>query len=273
MIQDLPTLLLRQAAAFDRLARKTQASLTVNQVHDLRVLTRRLRASVWVARKLDDSARLRKLRRLLRRVGRQLGERRMFDVALEDAQYFGFDTAPLQGPLEYAGAVARKSLKPKRRAVIVSLLRKASRLVKGASPRPLAKSLYVLRKRLQEALGNAHKGKAEQHELRIEAKKTRYIFEILGLPSEDLKRLQAMLGRAHDLEVLQELLGPHESAAREEEDACANARKIMKKVVETAVRHLDAQALLLRSAGKKIADAGHKTKARPATKHGSGRKR
>lgn len=273
MIQDLPTLLLRQSAAFERLARKTQASLTVKQVHDLRVLTRRLRAGVWVARKLDDSARLRKLRRVLRRLGRQLGERRMFDVALEDAQYFGLDVEALQGPLDYAGEVARKGLKSKRREVIVTLLRKAARQLKGASPKPLAASLKILRERLHEALENAPKGKAEQHELRIEAKKTRYVFEILSLPIEELKRLQALLGRAHDLEVLQELLGPHESAAREEEDACENARKIMKKAVETAVRHLDAQAALLKASGRKKPDARRERKQRTARKQRSASKR
>lgn len=250
MTVKLAQTLTRQAAQFERLARTTQRSMSVDGVHDLRVLTRRVRACVWMARRIHDAASLRKLRRALRRVGRALGERRMFDVAVEDACAYGMDAVALEVPRAHAGAVAARRLKAGRRDEIVRLMRKAAKALAGRESTALAGGLELLRGRLQAALDQAPQGKAEQHELRIQAKKVRYVLEILGRPVDKLKSLQSELGRAHDLEVLQELLGPHEQAAADESTAWTMARGLMRETVAEAMGELNACSAALQ-AGKR----------------------
>src|SRR5258706_169637 len=46
----------QQAASFDRLARLAATRLTVDRVHDLRVLTRRMRSALAIARQTSDDA-------------------------------------------------------------------------------------------------------------------------------------------------------------------------------------------------------------------------
>lgn len=255
MTAKLAQTLTRQAAQFERLARTTQRSMSVEGVHDLRVLTRRVRACVWMARQIHDAVSLRKLRRALRRalrrVGRALGERRMFDVAVEDAGAYGMDAAALEVPRAYAGAVAARRLKAGRREEIAKLMRKAAKALAGRESKALAGGLELLRSRLQAALDQAPQGKTEQHELRIQAKKVRYVLEILGRPVDKLKALQSELGRAHDLEVLQELLGPQEQAAADESAAWDRARGMMRETVAAATSELNACRAALKAGRQK----------------------
>ncbi|MBI3829691.1 MAG: CHAD domain-containing protein [Planctomycetes bacterium] len=239
------------ADAFERLAVKTRAGMSVAQVHDLRVLTRRMRACVWIMLRVRERPVLRELRRALRRLGRVLGERRMFDVAREDAAAFKLDAAPLDAPRAYAGKMARERLKSWRRREITILAKRSARQLAGSPLSHAALGLAELDERLQAALREAPKGKAQQHRLRIEAKKTRYVLEIFGRKTDAIKDLQGRLGRAHDLEVLQEVLGPSPTAAIEEEKAWGKARRIMRKTVKIAAGELAACASLLKaSTGK-----------------------
>lgn len=244
---DLSRQLLRQAEVFERLAGKTRASMTVAQVHDLRVLTRRMRASVWIMMRMRERPVLRDLRRVLRRLGRVLGERRMFDVAREDAAAFKMDVAPLEAPRDYAGKIVRERLKSWRRKEIAALAKLAARALAGCPLRHASVGLAELDGRLQAALKEAPKGKAQQHRLRIEAKKARYVLEIFGRKTAAIKVLQGHLGRAHDLEVLQEVLGPNPSAAKEEVKAWGKARRIMRKTVKIASGELTACASMLKA--------------------------
>jgi len=77
------------------------------------------------------------------------------------------------------------------------------------------------------------------HELRIEAKKARYVLDAVGRMGGFLKPLQDRLGRAHDLEVLQARLGRSARAARDEKRERAAARRIMRGLVARARRELE----------------------------------
>jgi len=243
-------LLRRRAEAFDRLARRAHRRLEPTVVHDLRVLLRRIRAAVWVARRI--AAVPRGLRGELRRLGRALGERRLLDVAVADAAAFGLDADPVRVRREEAGRAVAKLLRPGRRAAVAALLRAASEAAAQAGrdePLPrhsggsgraggLGEGLAGRAARLEEALRRAPAGKREMHALRIEAKKARYVLEAIGRDGEILHPLQQRIGRAHDLEVLQKLLGPDEAAAREERRASTAARRMMRKAVARAVQEL-----------------------------------
>ncbi len=228
----------RQGDRFTRLARRAHRDMTPCVVHDLRVLLRRIRAAVWIARRLAPITKFRDLRRKLRLMGRALGARRMLDVLLVDARTYGLDAKALDGRREEAARVVRKLLRAARRAEIEGLLRDARETVDRAKDNVLADALADRARRLEGALERAPAGKQEMHALRVEAKKSRYVLELLGRPSEFVKPLQERLGRAHDLEVLQQHFGGNEKANRAEDRERAAGQRMMKRVVARAVREL-----------------------------------
>jgi CHAD domain-containing protein len=105
----------------------------------------------------------------------------------------------------------------------------------------LERSLRRRKRALRTALKRAPRGKVEMHELRIEAKKTRYLLDTLAGPGRGsfLKGLQDRLGRAHDLEVLQARLGPVLRAELDEARERSAAGRIMSGVVARALRELE----------------------------------
>jgi CHAD domain-containing protein len=98
----------------------------------------------------------------------------------------------------------------------------------------LAAGLARRRDGLRAALKAAPRGKEELHRLRLEAKKMRYVLDALSLRGAVLRELQGHLGRAHDLEVLQQLLGDHPGAARDEARARDAALRVMRSAVARA---------------------------------------
>src|SRR5678816_4648875 len=66
---------------FGKLATTDPDKLSNDDVHDLRVTTRRLRASLWVVRHSMIDAHAERGHRELRSIGEALGERRMWDIA------------------------------------------------------------------------------------------------------------------------------------------------------------------------------------------------
>ena len=100
------------------------------------------------------------------------------------------------------------------------------------------------------ALRDAPGGKTDQHVLRIQVKKTRYILEAVGRKCEALKELQGLLGDSHDMEILQELLGAHPRAAEIEVRAREAAIDLMHDAVWEAEAALKAIAAALRGRSK-----------------------
>jgi CHAD domain-containing protein len=209
----LASRLLRQGAMFERLSRSLR---TVEMVHRLRVLTRRMRAACTVARRIAPADAIDELSKRLRRLGRALGGRRTLDVAVGDyASLSGGGTHPA---LERARAAADsklvRRLRAKHRAAILNATQAAVDALRTTESEPgaLEDLLRSRSARLRESLGAT--SKKELHQLRIDAKKLRYALEtarIMGLrtsrPGEaSLKKLQRRLGRIHDLETLRGLL-------------------------------------------------------------------
>lgn len=149
------------------------------------------------ARKLVD----RKLDRRLKKISHGLGATRELDVARKDARKYRLDARPI------------KRLRKRRR-------RKAHRLLRAcAHPSALRRrmrgQLRALRRRGRVPVASAaarlrarlgHVRGSDLHHLRMEARKARYVLEACGESMPSLERLQNSAGRAHDLEVLSQLV-------------------------------------------------------------------
>jgi CHAD domain-containing protein len=212
--------LLKQGAEFDRLAGSPR---TGPVVHQLRVLTRRMRAICSVVRRLSDPDPARILARRLRRIGRALGVRRTLDVAATDyASLSGGKPLPgLEGLKAAADAKLDRRLRARRRLAVGEAVRELAESLRTAAPDPEALERF-LRSRLESLrkdLGAATK--KELHALRIDAKKARYALEIartlgrrdLAPVERSLKRLQRRLGRIHDLEAVRGLIPARDPVA------------------------------------------------------------
>src|SRR5688572_20190761 len=212
--------LLRQGAMFDRLVRTPR---TPSMVHQLRVLTRRMRAACTVARRLGPADAVEELARRLRKLGRALGGRRTLDVAAKDyAALSGGATHPaIEGAKAEADAALTRRLRPKHREGMLAAIGTAADALRVTESE--AGSLERFLKDRSQGLHDSleAESKRDLHLLRIEAKKFRYALETaksLGLRTSSrdelaLKRLQRRLGRIHDLESLRSLLPPRDPVA------------------------------------------------------------
>lgn len=236
-----PVLLLKlknQRKAFEDLQKKVRKKATAGKVHKLRVLTRRLRAPLWLALQCHDTKAIQKAQRGLRKFGRALGELRKWDVAIEDAKTYGQDTSELESRRRKAGKDFRAELKSKWLKKLSKTLSQAIDDISQIPPAQLASPLEPLRRALLDMLEHSPKTKPARHHLRIRLKRVRYLLESLGHESTSLEKLQDALGREHDLDFLQSVVGRksviQRDGLREEE----RSRKLLVPAIHSAHREL-----------------------------------
>ena len=226
----------RRTKTFAKLAGGS-GDLSADDVHDLRVTTRRLRSSLSVLRHCSDVGDD-KARRELRALGRVLGERRTLDIALKDAKRYRVDTGAIEKSRERADEELRRALKPARVKSLLARLREAEEGMAHASFDRLAHWLESLEWEIAYRLMVAPRTPDERHELRIQLKKVRYVIESLGRRSPSLQKLQDQLGKEHDLAVLQSLAGRIPRAAQDERAARTRANRIRPAALRSAMLHL-----------------------------------
>lgn len=192
-------------------------------VHDLRVAIRRCRSVAAVMEEVDPDPNWQAMRKAARKLFRSLGALRDVQVMDEWVKKLAPETDPvrahLQGAFEssephlrqealrMAGKFDQKSWKR-----LARTLRQRARLVPTGSlaAECLALERFENAKELHAKALRAEKPKP-WHALRIGLKRFRYTVESL-LPeqysawSDNLKRLQDMLGEIHDLDVLSEMV-------------------------------------------------------------------
>ncbi len=198
-----------------RIAKLSRRVRGADDVHDLRVATRRARAALWMleqsgSRELE-SFHLRRLARELRRLTRALGRVRELDVALADAERFGLEPVRLAHQRrKRVRKLACELAGPRRRRLTRDLKQLEGALMRGArNPQGLDRALESVRTEARRWEERALTRKPALHRLRISFKRARYVLEALGRPTRGLPALQDLLGELHDLEVLQRLLGRH----------------------------------------------------------------
>jgi CHAD domain-containing protein len=204
-------------------------------VHDLRVVIRRCRSLAAVMEEVDPDPAWHKMRKLARRLFRGLG-------AVRDAQVMEdwikkLSPEPENDPLR-AQLLASLEAEEKQRsadalrvaakfdkkewAELERRLRNRVRLVPvaGLAAECLALERFEEAKELHNRAQRTEKPKP-WHQLRIGLKRFRYTLEAL-LPehsaawTENLKRLQDLLGDVHDLDVLSEMLEENKSSEMSE---------------------------------------------------------
>src|SRR5712692_6892364 len=219
-------------------ADRVRADFSADPVHDLRVALRRCRSMASVLAEVVPIPSWRALKKASRKLFRRLGELRDTQVMIEWVRTLAPGSDPPANQL--AGqllAILAKQEERRKAAASAALarfdLRKweawAVLLRKHASAvRPdgrVAQAVALERLQAAQALHQhavQHRSREAWHALRIGIKRFRYTVENF-LPSrhaewsEDLKRVQDLLGEVHDLDELSRYLGELRPAVKPEE--------------------------------------------------------
>jgi CHAD domain-containing protein len=188
-------------------------------VHDLRVAIRRCRSVAAVMEEVDPDSSWKDMRKLARKLFRQLGELRDTQVLEEWIKTLSPESDPLREKLLAGFAAQEKELQQTALKAVEKFDQKSwkklerklqhrSRLVPpdGLAAECLALERLEAARELHMRALRAEKAEA-WHNLRIGVKRFRYAVESL-LParyeqwSENLKQIQDLLGEVHDLDVL-----------------------------------------------------------------------
>ena len=202
---------------------KVLAGFAEDAVHDLRVAIRRCRSIAWGMRLVDPHPGWRRLNRDGRTLFRKLG-------ALRDTQVLALVARNLAPPGDPVGSALLEMLKRREADQIAearrpleafpfeewSLLRQALQVRVNVLPPDSALFEYLAVRLLGEAVAVQRRALRSRnpaiwHELRIAIKRFRYVVENFlpgraALWIRELKRLQDLLGEAHDLDVLRATL-------------------------------------------------------------------
>jgi CHAD domain-containing protein len=188
-------------------------------VHDLRVAIRRCRSIAAVMEEVDPDSSWKEMRKLGRKLFRQLGDLRDSQVLEEWTKNLGPDADPVRDKLLSSFTTQQKELKETALKAVEKFdqktwkklerkLQRRSRLIvpDGLAAECLALERLEAAKELHMRALRAEKAEA-WHTLRIGVKRFRYTVESL-LPAryeewgDDLKKVQDLLGEVHDLDVL-----------------------------------------------------------------------
>jgi CHAD domain-containing protein len=205
-----------QVAAIRAKAPNVQPDADVEELHELRIAVRRLRALLRAARPLLDDERAESLRRELGELGRELGPARDADVfaaylrreAAAGLNEPGFDAllARLDAERTDAYAAARAALDDESFSRLLQELDAfcASVVIRDGS---LDGLVGAAAKKLRKAMRDAS-GDEALHEARIKAKRVRYAAEAAGDDRlvKRAKRFQDVVGEHQDAVVAEERL-------------------------------------------------------------------
>lgn len=216
---------------FRRLTAQTARRPTPDRVHDLRVVTRRVRAILWLVPRSERSRGIRRARRDLQRLATILGEQRKYDVALEDAERYNRPTRAIERKLSAARRKVIRAVRHKDRRRYARHLERALDDFSALQEAGFAPRIAELAARLGAAMRQPPKTNAARHRLRINVKKARYLLEAARRPAARLERLQDHLGRWHDLMVLSTVTGRRVNVTA----ACARERRLADRCLRPAL--------------------------------------
>lgn len=236
-------------------------------VHRARVATRRLREAVPVLASGLKHAKVRNAARKLRRLTRALGEVREADVSLhllDELEAAGhLPAAAIHDVrahvsrerdrrrgimLERLGHVKGEKLARRLASVRAELEASPSDAWRGVLGTRLLKRTRVLRAAIDDA-GQLYMPE-RLHAVRIAAKKLRYALELAAdsetaatLHVRTTKRAQALLGRLHDLQILQAHVAERQAEPLAGGPGMDAAFDVLTRHLEDACRHLHARYL------------------------------
>ena len=210
-----------------------RSAASMDAVHDLRVAIRRCRAVAAAMEEIDPDPAWPEMRKAARKLFRALGALRDAQVMDEWVKKLGPETDPVRTHLQAAFEAKEPQLREEALRAVAKFdqrtwkhlgrtLRQRSRLVPDGSlaAECLALERFDCAKELHAKALRTEKVKP-WHALRIGLKRFRYTVESL-LPeqyavwSENLKRVQDLLGEVHDLDVLLEVVKKSEFVETED---------------------------------------------------------
>jgi CHAD domain-containing protein len=144
---------------------------------------------------------------LLRKLGMHLGHIRELDVAIQTADHFGFETRELKKKCKDSRRKLSDWFSQDQSDYFSFQFAEAKYIVSTTSSILVDEARDNLREHLVQQLKAHVHGQSKLHQLRISMKKTRYVLEAMGRPTEALKGFQELLGKSHDLEFLQQMIG------------------------------------------------------------------
>lgn len=183
-----------QILKFKFLSKKTRLNPSVQNVHELRSVTRRLRVVLWMLEKQSLAMPLKKLQNALGKVRAQ-------DVLLHRAKELDFATNKVEKKRRHRLQQLHPLLKKEERNKMLHPLYKLAHSLQEHPFLKLENRFFILKCR---AISWVHRtlNNDELHLFRISLKKFRYASEAFGKNTRILEQLVDMLGDAHDLEEL-----------------------------------------------------------------------
>ena len=215
-------------------ADRVRADFSPDPVHDLRVALRRCRSMAGVLAEVVPIPYWQSMKKASRKLFQRLGELRDTQVMIEWVQTLAGDADPLRGQLlailseqeerhKQAASAALARFDRRKWEAWAALLRKHASAVRPDGR--VAQALALERLQAAQALHQQaihHRSREAWHRLRIGLKRFRYTVENF-LPSrhaewsDDLKRVQDLLGEVHDLDELSRYLGELRPTVKPEE--------------------------------------------------------
>lgn len=193
-----------QMRIFERQIASTHRKHTNKNIHQLRITTRRIRAVLWLVKHGVPHLSFETLNSDLRKLSQALGFVRELDVAIQDAKEFRLQTKKLKKRRRSARKNLFELTDDRHRRKMIRRLHKAFIEIQRHQEQTLAPGMNLLKHKLLPWTRKFLTTQDDFHKVRIITKKTRYILEIIGKPSQPLCELQDVLGKGHDLEVLQD---------------------------------------------------------------------
>jgi CHAD domain-containing protein len=224
----------RLSRQFLKLARGTAARSNSDHIHDLRVTTRRLRTLLGFTHAALPQGGMGKVRRHLKKLSQRLGECRMYDVAIADAKSISLNSQDLKRRRKKSRRRCQKFLTGKKGKALARHLPNLGHRLRRETRVSFGVPLEAMHRTLSEAIVHPPRTNTTRHELRIKVKQVRYVLDTLSHVPKGLAQLQDALGRKHDWEVLQHLLGPNKKARRLERQELKKAQDMMDTVLRKA---------------------------------------
>jgi CHAD domain-containing protein len=229
----------KQIEIFKFQATATRANPTEENVHQLRVNVRRIRAVLWLAHHSSPSISFERLPLRLRKLGQALGHQRELDVARSDAKKYHIKTKKIRALRRCTQDHLMRKISAESCKKILSQLEKAISRIEKHPEINIKPGLKALRKEFYPWKKKDFFPNKELHRFRIIVKKTRYALEAVGQEIQPLKKIQNLLGQGHDLEVLQALSKKNKKIQIDVDLRYAKARKIIKPTLCFILEKLD----------------------------------
>ena len=227
-----------QCVIIQRLLQPASNEANGTSVHKLRMATRRVRSILWLLERSSQKLRFARLDSDLRRLGKALGSVRELDVAMLDADRYGIEPGPIDTRRVAANRQLKKALSLPRRTALLRRLSELRNSVRAQHSISLTSVRKKLRARMKHLKKKPIHGQARLHRLRISMKWTQYALEAMGSSVKPIRRLQCVLGDAHDLEFLHSTIGKSSKLRKKQYALNKKSARLVIPVLEFAAGQL-----------------------------------